>query len=390
MGIKVNYIRIFTVLLAVLGGAGIIIYLFFLLFIPQDNDRLMRADGRRLTPGLATISEDRRKTTARHQLFVAGVVILVLAIVLLVILARPGVFDIRDAVAFVVLLSGIALVWSQGGRLEKWRTPSFLLIVIGGVLLVVSGLLVLIYQGDPAVVLIRGGIVGIIVVFGVFIAIFPLWVRTSTNLTAAQERQVRDAERANIAAHLHDSVLQTLTLIRGAADNPARVRALALGQERELRAWLYTGKEEISTSFAEAVREEVAEVETTYGIEVDVVTVGDTVPGPAELALVSATSEAVKNAVRHGKPPVSVYCEVFPTHIEVFVKDCGPGFDLDSIPEDRHGIKGSIIGRTERVGGTAAIRMYGSGTEVRLTVPRTQTTPPITIPLSPQRDVSGP
>ena len=172
-----------------------------------------------------------------------------------------------------------------------------------------------------------------------------------------------------MAAHLHDSVLQTLTLIRNNADNPSSVRALALGQERELRSWLYTGREEAADSLAEALREAISALETTFGVEVGVVTVSDIRPGPGELAMVAAASEAVSNAIRHARPPVSVYMEVGPRCSEIFVKDCGDGFDISAIPEDRHGVRNSIFGRMERAGGTAQIRHLASGTEVHLSVP---------------------
>ena len=172
-----------------------------------------------------------------------------------------------------------------------------------------------------------------------------------------------------MAAHLHDSVLQTLTLIRNNADNPTSVRALALGQERELRSWLYTGREEAADSLAEALREAVSALETTFGVEVGVVTVSDTRPGPGELAMVAAASEAVSNAIRHAKPPLSVYLEVGPGGSDIYVKDCGDGFDLSQIPEDRHGVRNSIIGRMERAGGKALIRHLPSGTEVHLSMP---------------------
>ena len=135
------------------------------------------------------------------------------------------------------------------------------------------------------------------------------------------------------------------------------MRALALGQERELRSWLYTGREEAADSLAEALREAISTLETTFGVEVGVVTVSDMRPGPGELAMVAAASEAVSNAIRHARPPVSVYMEV------------GDGFDISAIPEDRHGVRNSIFGRMERAGGKAQIRHLASGTEVHLSMP---------------------
>ena len=136
-----------------------------------------------------------------------------------------------------------------------------------------------------------------------------------------------------------------------------------------MRSWLYTGREEAADSLAEALREAISTLETTFGVEVGVVTVSDMRPGPGELAMVAAASEAVSNAIRHARPPVSVYMEVRPQCSEIFVKDCGDGFDISAIPEDRHGVRNSIFGRMERAGGTAQIRHLASGTEVHLSMP---------------------
>ncbi len=162
---------------------------------------------------------------------------------------------------------------------------------------------------------------------------------------------MREAERADIAAHLHDSVLQALTLIRASAEDPARVRAIALTEERELRAWLYTGHAQAADSLDAAVTEAVVGVESRYGVPISVVVVGDMRPGPGELALVAALAEACQNAVRHGAPPVSVYVEVRPRAVEAFIKDNGEGFDPATIAADRHGVRDSIVGRMRRAGG---------------------------------------
>ena len=111
-------------------------------------------------------------------------------------------------------------------------------------------------------------------------------------------------------------------------------------------------------------------VESRYGVPISVVVVGDMRPGPGELALVAALAEACQNAVRHGAPPVSVYVEVRPQAVEAFIKDSGEGFDPASIAADRHGVRDSIVGRMRRAGGNATIRRLARGTEVALSVPR--------------------
>ena len=205
---------------------------------------------------------------------------------------------------------------------------------------------------------------------GIGVVLAPLWLRTNRALADTRAAEIREAERADIAAHLHDSVLQTLTLIRASAEDPSRVRAIALTEERELRAWLYTGHAQAADSLEAAVTEAVGGVESRYGVPISVVVVGDMRPGPGELALVAALAEACQNAVRHGAPPVSVYVEVRARVVEAFVKDNGEGFDPATIAADRHGVRDSIVGRMRRAGGSATIRALAHGTEIALSVPR--------------------
>lgn len=369
-GIDVVAVRWMFVVLSLLGGAGALLYFWLWVMVPKDEGVSARGRGSTIAPGLGRPVVDRSRITVRNQLLLAGVLIIVGTIVVSG-LTWAGVASLRDLLATVAVIAGIGLVWSQGANLSSWRSGRFLSIVAAGVVLLFIGSLALVGRGDPPLILLRGGLIGAVISAGVLFALAPLWLRTSKDLSASQAQQVRDAERADIAAHLHDSVLQTLTLIRASSDDPKRVRALALAEERELRSWLYAGRSEAATSLAEAVRETVGALEGKYGVPVDVVAVSDARPGPAELALVAALGEAVANAVRHGEPPVSVYVEARPDRIEAFIKDSGAGFDIDAVPADRHGVRDSIIGRMETVGGTARIRCLASGTEVALALPRT-------------------
>ncbi|NKY39790.1 sensor histidine kinase, partial [Cellulomonas septica] len=188
--------------------------------------------------------------------------------------------------------------------------------------------------------------------------------------------RARESERADIAAHLHDSVLQTLALIRARADDAAEVARMARAQERELREWMYDERPAPGTSVAAVVKDVVAEVEDSRSgptgdpVAIDVVVVGDRVPDADTEALVQATREALVNAVVHGRPPVSLYLEVRSDAVEVFVKDRGDGFDVDAIGPDRFGVRESIMGRVRRRGGTAEVTSRpGRGTEVHLLVP---------------------
>lgn len=180
----------------------------------------------------------------------------------------------------------------------------------------------------------------------------------------------REEERADMAAHLHDGVLQTLALIQLNAADPQQVFTLARSQERELRGWLYQERTTSDRSVAAGIEEVAAQTEQTFGVPIDVVTVGDAEPSAQTDALLGAAQQALVNAATHGAEPISVYCEAGDGVVEVFVRDHGPGFDIHAIPEGRLGIRESIIGRMERRGGTTVITSRPNwGTEVHLTMP---------------------
>jgi len=206
---------------------------------------------------------------------------------------------------------------------------------------------------------------------GLAVVLAP-WLHRSRNaLNQARAEKVRADARADMAAHLHDSVLQTLALIQRHADDPKAVQQLARRQERELRNWLY-GDEAENTTFKAALVAAGTEVEDERGIPVEIVVVGDCETSDAVQALVRAAREAMVNAAKHsGADKIDVYAEVDDDTVEIFVRDRGAGFDLDAVGEDRMGVKGSIINRMERHGGAATVRSRpGNGTEVRLEIPR--------------------
>jgi signal transduction histidine kinase len=191
-------------------------------------------------------------------------------------------------------------------------------------------------------------------------------------LTDERRERIRSEERAEMAAHLHDSVLQTLVLIQRKADHPRELAALARRQERELRSWLYGSTNPTAGTLAHAVESMAAEVEDAHGVEVDVVAVGDTPLTPTVDALVQAAREAVVNAAKHsGAASVSVYVEADGDHVTAYVRDRGHGFDLDEVPSDRRGIESSIRDRMTRHGGNVTITSSPTdGTEVMLEVGR--------------------
>ena len=364
--LPVALVRVLFVCLAGFG-VGIGVYLWLWVTVPEDSLEASGTDS--LSPGLVRLREERAAQVSRNRLIVVGVALIVAAIVG-TILNATNTLDWRDMGAIVSIMSGIALVWSQSRNVSSWRSLRFIGAVFGGIVLLSLGVVMVASRDNPPVILLRGGLIGAALVAGVLFAFMPLWLRTTKDLSQAQAQRVREAERADIAAHLHDSVLQALTLIRASAEDPARVRAIALTEERELRAWLYTGHAQAADSLEAAVTEAVVGVESRYGVPISVVVVGDMCPGPGELALVAALAEACQNAVRHGAPPVSVYVEVRPRAIEAFIKDNGEGFDPATIAADRHGVRDSIVGRMRRAGGSATVRRLARGTEIALSVPR--------------------
>jgi signal transduction histidine kinase len=209
-------------------------------------------------------------------------------------------------------------------------------------------------------------VAGLLLLVGV--VVLP-WLFLLTR-TLARERaaRVRAEERAEVATHLHDSVLQTLTLIQKRTGDPAAMARLARHAERELRGWLYGPDAGAPADLAGALRAAAAEVEDRFGVSVELVTVGTCPLGERARGVVAAAGEALTNAAKHaGVAKVSLFAEVAGGELLVAVRDRGRGFDPATTGRDRHGLAGSIVGRMQRLGGTCTIHTApGSGTEVEL------------------------
>jgi len=245
--------------------------------------------------------------------------------------------------------------------------------VLVGVFLVVAGVGGMVGAGDgPDAV--RTGLVSLSAVFaGLALVVAPWWWRLTRELAEERRVRIRTQEKAEVAAHIHDSVLQTLALIQRNSADSRTVSTLARQQERELRSWLYgTTPADSSASLAAVFQKVGEEVEDLHGVAVDTVGVGDCPMDERLAALIQSTREALTNAARHsGAASVSAYLEVEPDRVTIFVRDRGRGFDPVSVPDDRRGIAESILGRMDRSGGSASIRSTpAEGTEVELVIPR--------------------
>jgi signal transduction histidine kinase len=265
-----------------------------------------------------------------------------------------------------------AFAGTPGAELTTGRRARFRL--SAGALLVAFGLVLVGVRENASSSVRVGAFATALTVIGVATLVGPWLTRLAQEAAAERRERIRSQEREAMAAHLHDSVLQTLALIQRTADDPRRTVTLARQQERELREWLYGTRDAGGTmvdSFAAALRRMAAEVEAAYDVRLEVVVVGDAQMTEATDAVTQAAREACVNAAKHsGAAEVSVYAEVRDASADVFVRDRGAGFDRAEAAPDRRGIAQSIEARLERVGGSARIDSApGEGTEVHLRVP---------------------
>ncbi|MFJ7151906.1 PspC domain-containing protein [Streptomyces sp. NPDC100445] len=391
LGLPVVWVRLIFVGLFMADGLGALLYAAFWFFVPLG---IGGVGGQKPSlVGTETSADGRRKLVARKPDRGQIAALLLMVVVSMVFVGSVDLDGPAKAylVPAVLVAAGVALVWRQAdnARRARWvevgrrRRTLTLLRAAGGVLLVTAGVsAVFVLQGSAAHL---GAVLqaALAVLVGITLLAGPYLVRMTQDLSEERLMRIRAQERAEVAAHVHDSVLHTLTLIQRNADNVNEVRRLARAQERDLRTWLYkpegTGKDEADEpdTVAEAVRRNAAEVEDNHGVPIEVVIVGDCPLDERTAAQMQAAREAMVNAAKYGGDggAVQVYAEVEGKAVFVSVRDRGPGFDLDSIPADRMGVRESIIGRMERNGGTARLRAVpGGGTEVELEMERAERT----------------
>ncbi|MGC2486140.1 MAG: PspC domain-containing protein [Acidimicrobiales bacterium] len=377
LGVRERVVRIVFCLLALVSGVGLLLYMMLWLGV-------RRADESR--------SIAQRLVGRRHKL--VNVVIGAAAIVaIFLVLNRLGMPDLGIyAWPFFLTVIGAIGVWRGASPEEQAhlhelaksapvvgvatsRTRwSFWLRLALGVIFIIFGLQILHHLGSPWSHDTTSALFGTLVLIGgALILLAPWWLATLNDLTGERRQRVRMEERADVATHLHDSVLQTLTLIERSAGDEVAVKRLARTQERELREWLFNPEgSSDSGTFLSDLRSLENEIENDYGVRVDLVVVGDCESTDRVTALVAAGREAAINAARWSRSDlVSIYAEVEDTTISLFVRDQGSGFDPEQVVSDRQGIALSIRQRITQRGGEVVLKStIGEGTEVQLTLPR--------------------
>jgi signal transduction histidine kinase len=342
-GVRVRYVRLAFIVLTVAGGVGAALYgLAYIAMTSTDSE----------VEGVDPTAILREAGASWREGLGGGLVVAALAV------AAGGGSDVAlpagVGVATAIVLARSGLTLSKRGRVGA-------ALMIAGAILVARALPAL---GDiqsvafPVVVLLGGS----------FMLFGPWWLRMAQALTAERTARIRAQERAEVAAHLHDSVLQTLALIQRRSDDPAEVAQLARRQERDLRAWLNADATAEADTLRGALVRAATEIEEGRGVEVEVVCVGDRPLDDDTAALAAAAREAILNAAKFaGAGRIDVFAEASAEGAEVFVRDRGAGFDPAAVPADRRGVRESIVGRMERHGGRAEIRSQpGGGTEVEL------------------------
>ena len=331
LGVDATLVRLVFALLALAGGAGILLYL-----------------------ALWAWTSGRRTWVAIVLALVAGAALL----------GALGL-STRSVAGIALIAGGLALAWRQGGSFRPEAPLSY-----GGLALVAVGAVALLADDDASSALLAPGAVA-----GALLLIAGPWVwRLALERDVERTARIRSEERSDVAARVHDSVLQTLALIQRHADEPRRVASLARRQERELRGWLYGDQPlgDENASLVAALSAVAGDVEELHGVRVELASAGDCPVDASVGALVLAAREAMTNAAKFAHvEEVDVYAEVADDAVSVFVRDRGAGFDRAAVPNDRRGIVESIEGRMERAGGRASVvSSPGGGTEVELHLPR--------------------
>lgn len=406
LGLPVRVVRVAMAVFGLLGGAGLLFYAWLWVLSPTEDDTGVGPMRDALTRSGAT-PQTRARGESAQQSSAAGAAMpaeqssartasaagasaqfvdramrwpiaeLLLGVCLLIagvglVLVQLGVQLRLDVLLpAMAVLVGVGLTWWQiadRNRPDRNLLPR----VLGALALVAVGMLMFFVTAQqPSAFTVVAAAVSVLA--GVALALAPWALRINRELIAERSARAREAERAEIAAHLHDSVLQTLAAIQQRSEPGSDVARLARGQERDLREWLFRAADGAAPvdreAVGEALRLHAAELEAQHAVRFEVVLVGAGRSVPE--AIVAAAREAMLNAAQHAGGEVSVYIEIRPEQVSIDITDRGAGLDLERLPEGRMGVRESIIGRMQRAGGEARIMPGpgGSGTAVRLSLP---------------------
>ena len=344
LGWDVPRTRLLFALSSLVGGAGILLYAWLWALVPLED-----------------ATDDAQQVTRSAP--VAVILVALAGFTTLVVLVSASQDSVVAWLLAVLALCGAAVAWTLGfDRTDpaRSRLHGIRIRVIAVALLLLAGSVALLSR--PTALAAVVAVAMLVSAVGVLVA--PFVVQLWTDLMTQRAARVRELQRAEIAAHLHDSVLQTLALIQNRADPASEVARIARAQERELRDWLFAGDAPAVDDLGAELSTLAASIELDYAVRIDVVSTGSFITGHP--SVVAAAREAMVNAAKHAGGTVSVYVESSAEAVDVFVRDRGVGFDLEALPGDRLGVKESIIGRMERAGGSATIRSLGPGTEVHL------------------------
>lgn len=348
--LDVTLVRIALIIAALLTGLGLVFYA--LLWIASKPDKTV----------------DEQAPQLSRPVYLLLVLLTLVGATLSVSLVTG--FGGSTLIPLAVAAVGALVAWQAYDRgFSSGR--SMLAISFGGVL-VMAGIIVVVFNWEGSGGFGTALFAVLLTLAGVAALGVPLGLRLWDSLVEERAEKAAAAERADIASHLHDSVLQTLALIQKRADDPGEVTRLARGQERELRQWLFDAPEKFSSTIFAAVELACGEVEDLFGIRIAPVTVGtDREVDEDSQAAVLAAREAMVNVAKHaGVDSADVYAEILAGELAIFVRDRGVGFDPEQVPPDRHGIRDSIRQRVDRAGGGVRIRSApGEGSEVSITMP---------------------
>ncbi|QPK93848.1 PspC domain-containing protein [Actinomyces sp. zg-332] len=374
--IDILFVRFFMVITA-FTGAGIFLYIWLLIFIPKKskgNDSFVPRQENSIVEPLTQRNNTNSFNSKSAEEFTYGFILLLCALNYVFGIDGYGIIN-----NLLVLFIGLLLISFES--LQAYRQDNFSYRIFFAPRIIVGFAVSFIaivyfiasqflnYNRNFSINQILEIVLFLVLIIVVLIVLLvPIVVLLFKSLTKTQYENFKERERANITAHLHDGVLQTLALIQQNSTNAEEVSYLARTQERDLRAWLYGHRPEEGTSTSSIIKEQISAIEDNYRKNVELVVVGDTNPNDKAHSFISALRETTINALQHGQMPVSIYVEISSQKLEFYVRDRGKGFIVEDIPPTRLGVRNSILKRVIDNGGKVTIK-NSNGCEVSVEIP---------------------